>query len=238
MWNMDPKKFFFSNICAVVLKPFFNKSVFNLMVWDATLLISKVNLVMFLNFQLYSRSTHLFMPHCFSYRRFRVYLYLTRFCVCVCVCVCVCARSVLSNFLQPHELYPPRLFCPWDFPDKNTGMGCHFLLQGIFLIQGSNLRLLCLLHWREDSLLIIPPGKPLSKVISPHWLFPAPRFPYMHVYSLFHTNCHMTQQSHCWAYTPRKPELKETCVPQCSSQHCLQQPGHGSKLDVHWQMNG
>ena len=31
----------------------------------------------------------------------------------------------------------------------------------------------------------------------------------------------MTQQSHCWPYTWRKPELKETCVPQCSSQHCL-----------------
>ena len=31
----------------------------------------------------------------------------------------------------------------------------------------------------------------------------------------------LTQQSHCWAYTPRKPELKETHVPQCSSQHCL-----------------
>ena len=31
----------------------------------------------------------------------------------------------------------------------------------------------------------------------------------------------MTQQSHCWAYTPRKPELKETHVPQCSSQHFL-----------------
>ena len=31
----------------------------------------------------------------------------------------------------------------------------------------------------------------------------------------------MTQQSHCWAYTPRKPEGKETRVPQCSSQHCL-----------------
>ena len=28
----------------------------------------------------------------------------------------------------------------------------------------------------------------------------------------------MTQQSHCWAYTPRKPELKDTHVPQCSSQ--------------------
>ena len=32
-------------------------------------------------------------------------------------------------------------------------------------------------------------------------------------------NCHTTQQSHCWAYTPRKPELKETHVPQCSLQH-------------------
>ena len=35
-------------------------------------------------------------------------------------------------------------------------------------------------------------------------------------------NCLMTQQSHCWAYTPRKPELKETRVPQCSLQHYLQ----------------
>ena len=35
-------------------------------------------------------------------------------------------------------------------------------------------------------------------------------------------NFHMTQQSHCWAYTLRKPELKETHVPQYSSQQCLQ----------------
>ena len=34
-------------------------------------------------------------------------------------------------------------------------------------------------------------------------------------------NCHTTQQSHYWAYTLRKPEMKETRVPQCSSQHCL-----------------
>ena len=51
-------------------------------------------------------------------------------------------------------------------------------------------------------------------------------------------NCHTTQQSHCWSYTLRKSELKETRVPQCSSQHCLQQLGYGSNLDVHWQMNG
>ena len=44
--------------------------------------------------------------------------------------------------------------------------------------------------------------------------------------------------SHYWAYTLRKPELKERCAPQCSSQHCFQQLGHGSNLDVFWQMNG
>ena len=42
----------------------------------------------------------------------------------------------------------------------------------------------------------------------------------------------------CWAYTPRKPELKETHVPQCSLQHFLQKLGHGRNLDVHQQMNG
>ena len=35
---------------------------------------------------------------------------------------------------------------------KNTGVGCHFLPQGIFPTQGSNLHLLCLLHWQADPL--------------------------------------------------------------------------------------
>ena len=48
----------------------------------------------------------------------------------------------VSNSLQPNRLQPTRLPCPWDFPGKNTGAGCHFLLQRIFLTQGSNLRLL------------------------------------------------------------------------------------------------
>ena len=59
-----------------------------------------------------------------------------RECVCVCVCVCVC--SVVSNSLRPHGLQPTRLLCPWNFPGKNTGVGCHFLLQGIFLTQRSS----------------------------------------------------------------------------------------------------
>ena len=50
----------------------------------------------------------------------------------------------MSDSLQPYELLPTRLLYPWDFPGKNTGVGCHALLQGIFPTQGSNLRLLSL----------------------------------------------------------------------------------------------
>ena len=39
-------------------------------------------------------------------------------------------HPVLSNSLQPHGLWPTRLLCPWDFSDKNTGEGYHFLFQG------------------------------------------------------------------------------------------------------------
>ena len=43
---------------------------------------------------------------------------------------------------------------------KNTRVGCHALLQGIFPTQGSNQHLLCLLHWQVGTLPLIPPGKP------------------------------------------------------------------------------
>ena len=42
--------------------------------------------------------------------------------------------------------------CPWNFPGKNTRVGCRFLIQGIFETQGSNLCLLRLLPWQADSL--------------------------------------------------------------------------------------
>ena len=54
--------------------------------------------------------------------------------------LCECfSHSVMSNSLWPHGLGPTRLLYPWDFPGKNTGVGCHSLLQGIFPTQGSNL---------------------------------------------------------------------------------------------------
>ena len=58
---------------------------------------------------------------------------------------------VVSDSLQPHGLQPVRLLCPWNSLGKNTGVGCHLLLQGIFTIPGLKPHLLCLVrilhHW-------------------------------------------------------------------------------------------
>ena len=71
---------------------------------------------------------------------------LLRF-ILVCVCVCVCMLvSQLCLTLQLHGLYPTRFLCPQNSPGKNTGMGCHSLLQGIFPTQGLNPGLL---HCRQ-----------------------------------------------------------------------------------------
>ena len=58
--------------------------------------------------------------------------------------------SIVSNSLQP-----TRLLCLWNFPGKNIGVGCHFLLQGIFQTHGSNLGLWRLLNWQVDSLPLV-----------------------------------------------------------------------------------
>ena len=47
----------------------------------------------------------------------------------ICLCCCCCVASVVSNSVRPHRRQPTRLPRPWDSPGKNTGMGCHFLLQ-------------------------------------------------------------------------------------------------------------
>ena len=67
--------------------------------------------------------------------------------------------SVMSDSLRPRGLQPARLLCPHDSPGKNTGVGCHFLLQGIFLTQGSNTHLLCLLALAGRFFTTKPPGK-------------------------------------------------------------------------------
>ena len=62
------------------------------------------------------------------------------------LCFPALSHSFVSDSWQPHGLQSARLLRPWDSPGKNTGVGCHALLQGIFLTQGSNLHLL--LGWR------------------------------------------------------------------------------------------
>ena len=65
-----------------------------------------------------------------------------------------------NSFVTPMDCSPPdSLLCPWDSPDNNPGVGCHFLFQGIFPIQGWNLHLW---HWQVDSL-------PLSHLGSSIW---------------------------------------------------------------------
>ena len=72
------------------------------------------------------------------------------------------ARSVMSGSLQPHGLSPARLLCSCDPPGKNTGMGCHALLQGTLLTQGLNPRLFRFPHRQVDSLPLGPLEKPMS----------------------------------------------------------------------------
>ena len=62
--------------------------------------------------------------------------------------------------IKPATVSPPicheviGLLCPWDSPGKNTGVDCHFLLQGILPTQGSNLHLWHRLRWQVSSLLL------------------------------------------------------------------------------------
>ena len=69
------------------------------------------------------------------------------------------SSSVVSDPLPSHGPSPTRLLCPWHSPGKNTRVGCHFLLQGIFPTQGSNLGLL---HCRQVLHPLSQEGSPVE----------------------------------------------------------------------------
>ena len=73
---------------------------------------------------------------------------------CLCVCVFI-SHLVMSSSLWSHGLWPTKLLCPWDPLGKNTGMGCHSLLQ-TYPTQGSNPGLL---HCKQISFPSEPSGK-------------------------------------------------------------------------------
>ena len=70
-------------------------------------------------------------------------------CVYLFMCVCPDTKSC-PTFCDPTKHIPTGSSVHGIFPGKNTGVGC--LLQGMFLTQGLNIHLLCLLHWQADSL--------------------------------------------------------------------------------------
>ena len=91
---------------------------------------------------------------------------------------CYCLVSKLCpTLLQTCVLQPTRFFCQWDFPGKKNGTSCHFLLQGIFPTQGSNL---CLLHWQVNSF-------PLSHQRSSCYILSYPKIP---LFSINRTHLH------------------------------------------------
>ena len=76
-------------------------------------------------------------------------------------CCCFLVAKSCLKLCDPIDCSPPGSSVHGISPDKNTGAGCHFLLQRIFPTQGSNSHLL---HWQVDSFTSEPPGKSLHKI--------------------------------------------------------------------------
>ena len=90
-----------------------------------------------------------------------------------CQLLCLSAfkhMSMLSSDWLFAAPWTARLLSPWIFPGRNTRVGCHSLLQGIFPSQGLNPCRLCLLSWQADSLPLASPEKPhLNKDFIKYW---------------------------------------------------------------------
>ena len=74
--------------------------------------------------------------------------------------MCAGWLQLCPTLCNPMDYSLPGSSVNGGFPGKNTHVGCHALLQGIFLTQGSNPHLLCFLRWQASSLPLEPLGKP------------------------------------------------------------------------------
>ena len=68
-----------------------------------------------------------------------------------------------SDSVRPHGQQPTRLTCPWDSPGKNTGVGCHFLLQYLKVKSESEVTHLC--PTLSDPMDCSPPGSPVPGIL-------------------------------------------------------------------------
>ena len=84
------------------------------------------------------------------------------------------SRFMVSDSVRPHRRQPTRLLCPWDSPGKNTGVGCHFLLQ--FRISWpkmsvNNFQIICVCVWLFGTPWTVAHQAPLSLELfrQEHW---------------------------------------------------------------------
>ena len=80
----------------------------------------------------------------------------------MCHCCCCSVTSVVSDSVRPHRRQHTRLPCPWDSPGKNTGVGCHFLLQRMKVKSESEVAQSC--PTLSDLTDCSPPGSPVHGI--------------------------------------------------------------------------
>ena len=83
--------------------------------------------------------------------------------------MCVQSLSRVQLFCNPMDCSLPGSSAHGISQARILEQGCHFLLQGIFPTQGSNLHLLCLLHWQADSLSLCHLGSPRMRKNKPYF---------------------------------------------------------------------
>ena len=84
-------------------------------------------------------------------------------------CVCVNSLQSCPTLCDPIDYSPLGSLVREDSPGKNTGVGCHAFVQGIFPTQELNLSLLHLLHWQASSFPLATHGKPQSRIWGTYW---------------------------------------------------------------------
>ena len=124
----------------------------------------------------------------------------------------------MSDSVQPHRQQPTRLPCPWDAPGKNTGVGCHFLLQCMKVKSESEVTQLC--PTLSDPMDCSPPGSPIHGVFQARVLeWVAIAFSSIYIYSP------MFSSFSCCLITKLCPTLCNPmdCSPPGSSVHGISQ---------------
>ena len=111
--------------------------------------------------------------HVKNIRKKYIYIFSIKF-PSACCCCCCWVTSVMSDSAWPHRWQHTRLPRPWDSPGKNTGVGCHFLLQCMKVKSESEVAQSCPTqrpHGLQPTRLLHPwdfPGKSVG--VGHHWL--------------------------------------------------------------------